>query len=66
MNRVDLSRATRRYRVIAREPIPSNLCERLSTLHAQALLRGGNKVTIAGVRQTPNHWKGDSDAVKLP
>ncbi len=54
LNRLCLSGVTRRYHVIAREQIPSNLQERVSILHAEALLKSGNKYTIGGAGETFN------------
>jgi hypothetical protein len=49
----DMSQAMQGYRIIVRNPIPSNLIEQVSALHAYALLRLRNETFAKPV--------GDSD-----
>lgn len=56
----------KRYRVIVREPIPSNLRERVSDLHASALLKSRDKRIPVDVTELKSHnsevtLKGDKD-----
>jgi len=56
-NQGGISWATRRYHVFVREPVPCNLRERLSALHAHALLRREYKVAVTTVGQTCDDCK---------
>jgi hypothetical protein len=49
----DMSQAIQRYHIIVRKPIPLNLIEQISALHASALVRLRNKTFAKPV--------GDSD-----
>ena len=60
MDRVEIPGFEHRYRVVVRKPIPNTLCDRISALHAQAILKGGDQVAILLEEQTYD----DNEAVQ--